>query len=257
MLWWAVPREFVISSGGICGKCKEVTMFFISRTEKESNQGVFRNSYDFVTGCYDKLCFNCLSSYLENFPKSRYQLSGGSFKCPAYSCIGGMSFETFIKRECCPAAQSLWAKETFAKLDGVLEKVKKNSSASDIATVSGKLFANFFPKTGDDAKCKNAKKQLQQLGDHLQIVKYNCKAEAIETVSEELDSFIEKFSNFFPKNDRNSCAICLEKYDDKKRIECTLLCGHRSCFECLTQLPNKNCPTCRKAFTNEQIIKLF
>ncbi|CBY10828.1 unnamed protein product [Oikopleura dioica] len=169
----------------------------------------------------------------------------------------------FIKRECCTVAQSLRAKETFEKLYDDLEKVKKNSSASDIATVSGKLdsffdkFANFFPKTGDDAKCKNVKKQFQQLGDHLQIVKYNCKAEAIETVSEELDSFIEKFSTFFPKNDRNSCAICLEKYDDKKRIECTLLCGHRSCFECLTQLPNKNCPTCRKAFTNEQIIKLF
>ncbi|CBY38342.1 unnamed protein product [Oikopleura dioica] len=49
----------------------------------------------------------------------------------------------------------------------------------------------------------------------------------------------------------------MEKYDEEKRIECTLLCGHRSCFECLNKLPNKNCPTCRKAFTNEQIIKLF
>ncbi|CBY19974.1 unnamed protein product [Oikopleura dioica] len=157
-----------------------------------------------------KLCFNCLSPSLANFPKSRYQLSGGCLKCPANSCIGGISFETFIKRECCTVAQSLRAKETFEKIDIDLQKVKRNSSA-----------------------------------------------EAIETVSEELDSFIEKYSNFFPKNDRNSCAVCLEKYDDKKRIECTLLCGHRSCFECLTQLPNENCPTCRKAFTNEQIIKLF
>ncbi|CBY37728.1 unnamed protein product [Oikopleura dioica] len=96
---------------------------------------------------------------------------------------------------------------------------------------------------------------MKQLGQQLQIVKYNCNG--LETKIEELDSVIEKFSNFFLKNDRNSCAICLEKYDDKKRIECTLLCGHRSCFECLNKLPYKNCPTCRKAFTNQQIIKLF
>jgi len=174
-----------------------------------------------------------------------------------------MSFESFIKRECCNAARATQPVQAFETLARILQDVKARSSAVDIETVGDRLdnfidkFANFFPKNGDDAKCKNAKRQFKQLGEDLQIVKYNCKPEAIETVKEDLDSFIEKFSNFFPKNDRNSCTICLEEYDDKKRIECTLLCGHRSCFECLTQLPNKNCPTCRKAFTNEQIIKLF
>ncbi|CBY17788.1 unnamed protein product [Oikopleura dioica] len=93
-------------------------------------------------------------------------------------------------------------------------------------------------------------------------MKKRCKDPTIDTVRGELDSFIKKFTNFFPikqpvNEDRNSCAICMEKYDDKKCIECTLLCGHRSCFECLNKLPNKQCPMCQKAFTNDQIIKLF
>ena len=56
---------------------------------------------------------------------------------------------------------------------------------------------------------------------------------------------------------RNECNICQEQYDDIERRESVLYCGHRSCFKCLTSLPNKICPICRKEFTVEQIIKLF
>ncbi|CBY19973.1 unnamed protein product [Oikopleura dioica] len=42
MTWWFVPREFVISSDGQCGKCKGVTLFYISRMEKDSWKDAFR-----------------------------------------------------------------------------------------------------------------------------------------------------------------------------------------------------------------------
>jgi len=98
--------------------------------ENDSEEEVFRITCDYATsfGFYDKLCFNCLLPSLAKLPESRPKVSGGSFKCPANCCIGEMSFGTFIKRECCIAAQSLRAKETLEKIDNDLEKMKDNIS---------------------------------------------------------------------------------------------------------------------------------
>ncbi|CBY37727.1 unnamed protein product [Oikopleura dioica] len=173
MAWLFIPSEFVISSDGQCGKCKGVTKFYM---KNDSDEEVFRITCDYATsfGFYDKLCFNCslkVVSSLKTFTKSQCQFSGGSFKCPANCCIGEMSFETFIKRECCIAAQSLRAKETLEKIDNDLEiqveKMKDNISAHEslahhIATVGNKVeifvekFANFFPDNGRiESKCYN------------------------------------------------------------------------------------------------------
>jgi len=64
--------------------------------------------------------------------------------------------------------------------------------------------------------------------------------------------FLEK-----PEDNRTECDICLEEYNTEERRESVLYCGHRSCFKCLSDLPKKLCPICRKKFTAKQIIKFF
>ncbi|CAG5089002.1 Oidioi.mRNA.OKI2018_I69.PAR.g12045.t1.cds [Oikopleura dioica] len=58
-------------------------------------------------------------------------------------------------------------------------------------------------------------------------------------------------------SERSSCKVCLETYNGKDHQECTLQCGHRSCFKCLAGLFQKFCPVCRAAFKDDQIIKLY
>ncbi len=53
------------------------------------------------------------------------------------------------------------------------------------------------------------------------------------------------------------CNICFEEFNSEERKESVLHCGHRSCYKCLTEVPNKLCPICRKEYTTEQIIKFF
>ena len=65
------------------------------------------------------------------------------------------------------------------------------------------------------------------------------------------------FTIFLVPSERSSCKVCLETYNGKDHQECTLQCGHRSCFKCLTSLFQKFCPVCRAGFTNHQIIKLY
>ncbi|CBY19823.1 unnamed protein product [Oikopleura dioica] len=60
-----------------------------------------------------------------------------------------------------------------------------------------------------------------------------------------------------PVEQRTRCDICLEEYNREERKESTLYCGHRFCFKCLNELPNKLCPNCSKEYTAEQIIQLF
>lgn len=60
-----------------------------------------------------------------------------------------------------------------------------------------------------------------------------------------------------PVQQRTECNVCLEEFNSDERRESVLHCGHRSCFKCLTELPNKLCPICRKEYTAEQIIKFY
>ncbi|CBY15173.1 unnamed protein product [Oikopleura dioica] len=60
-----------------------------------------------------------------------------------------------------------------------------------------------------------------------------------------------------PVQQRTECNICFEEFNSEERKESVLHCGHRSCYKCLAELPNKLCPICRKEFTTEQIIKFF
>jgi len=70
----------------------------------------------------------------------------------------------------------------------------------------------------------------------------------------ENENFCDKhifINRFF--NEIKECCICYEIID--KTIEIPVECGHIFHKNCLTELKNKNCPLCKKEFTN--IEKLF
>lgn len=73
-----------------------------------------------------------------------------------------------------------------------------------------------------------------------------------DTVAQK-DAVIENFG---------TCQICFENYDYRERHRSILsLCGHVLCFSCATTISEhkdgKTCPTCRKSFMPEHIIKIF
>lgn len=58
-------------------------------------------------------------------------------------------------------------------------------------------------------------------------------------------------------NDDNTCSICFEKYDKgKHQRSCITVCGHQFCNNCIYSFSG-TCPTCRKPFKKDKIVKLF
>lgn len=58
-------------------------------------------------------------------------------------------------------------------------------------------------------------------------------------------------------NDDSQCSICFERYNkEKHQRACIVSCGHQFCHPCILQLSG-TCPSCRKTFKKDKIIKLF
>jgi len=84
----------------------------------------------------------------------------------------------------------------------------------------------------------------------------NSDLEADETDEKEIENR-KKRKMDDEEADKLTCKVCLEKYDNE-HIEATIIpCGHKSCFQCLSSLPRKNCPTCRARFTKRNLYKLY
>ncbi|CAG5105019.1 Oidioi.mRNA.OKI2018_I69.chr1.g1762.t1.cds [Oikopleura dioica] len=58
-------------------------------------------------------------------------------------------------------------------------------------------------------------------------------------------------------NEKLRCKVCFETYDEEHPQAAVIPCGHKACLNCLSSLPQKNCPTCRAEFTDDKIFKLF
>ena len=57
--------------------------------------------------------------------------------------------------------------------------------------------------------------------------------------------------------DDNHCSICFEKYNkEKHQRACIVTCGHQFCHPCI-QILSGTCPSCRKTFKKDKIIKLY
>ena len=102
-------------------------MFYIANTAKIANLDwrVWHSNERGSKKVYQKLCFKCLGDFnLSAVHESHYKLSGGTFRCPALSCVCWMSFESYIKRECCDAARSKRIDELFSEIAKELKNVK-------------------------------------------------------------------------------------------------------------------------------------
>ena len=86
-------------------------------------------------------------------------------------------------------------------------------------------------------------------------------------VIEDLLSKFEKMDkNIIPKEKRfdqnDTCTICIEELKSKKQLAFLLKCKHMFCKNCIemwqakkiTDNESPNCPTCRKDFTNDDIL---
>ena len=113
-----------------------VTMFYIEKTDQNRYLKIWCGDRNSGYKSYNKLCFKCVSYYdLMDIPESQHKLSGGLFKCPANSCVCWMSFESFIKRECCDAARHKRIEELFSQTRTELQNVKTSSSGKKIRYV--------------------------------------------------------------------------------------------------------------------------
>jgi len=59
------------------------------------------------------------------------------------------------------------------------------------------------------------------------------------------------------EEDKLTCKICLEKFDDEHIEAAIIPCGHKFCYRCLDSIAPYNCPTCRAKFTMRKVYKLY
>ncbi|CAG5111119.1 Oidioi.mRNA.OKI2018_I69.chr2.g5453.t1.cds [Oikopleura dioica] len=212
-----IAREFVVSKA-IAGVCQRLDQPRYGRYCHAVTEKMVKLTKEKWTVCLD--CFN------EYYPDSQHQLvlSDAKLRCPAHKCgVENLSPREFIIGKCCDDAKKMRGKDkgTHALILEQIDELKP-----DIEFLQAEL--------------KKAQADLDSMKASLKDVH-------AET-EEKLGITDEK---------RSSCKVCLEVYNGTIRQECALQCGHRSCFRCLNSLPRKICPICRKAFTAEQILKLF
>ncbi|CAG5106214.1 Oidioi.mRNA.OKI2018_I69.chr1.g2742.t1.cds [Oikopleura dioica] len=67
-----------------------------------------------------------------------------------------------------------------------------------------------------------------------------------------------KKSRKAPEEDNKpKCRICFELFDENHPKAVLTSCGHTACLNCLSSLPQKTCPSCRKKFTKRNILQVF
>ena len=238
----------------------------------------------------ERFCLSCCRE-LGNHSMPDARSSDAKFRCPGsssnQSCgAEDLSFDDFFLGSCCEIALR-WTDS----VNDHYEKVKKiqflyESSNREINEQKKSLkisLHNLDVRKRNVEISRNkveaAKKQLQFAQDEVkrneanleniknEIIKYEEKISAGEVTSIKRKARMMVFfahmvdAEQMPKIDteaeKNSCNVCLENYSSPERQECALPCGHRSCYTCLLELPQKTCPTCRQEFTVDQIYKLF
>ncbi|CAG5083232.1 Oidioi.mRNA.OKI2018_I69.PAR.g10318.t1.cds [Oikopleura dioica] len=213
---------------------------------------VFTSGQIMCTFCLDFCC-----TVVKNAEELRASVklipSDAELKCPAANCEAkNLSFREFKIGKCCDKAM---AKQNKKALDNqeYVSLVHQNLKAAQLVVEKG------------EGRLKNAEIAAKQAEDYVELEKKNLEwaKKDIERMKGCLkDAYLMAYTKSLrelsiSEDEGPACNVCLEGYNKEERHECTLHCGHRSCHKCLTGLPEKICPICRKEFTNEQIIKLF
>ncbi|CAG5082582.1 Oidioi.mRNA.OKI2018_I69.PAR.g10161.t1.cds [Oikopleura dioica] len=173
--------------------------------------------------CLMKEKITSVDSY-KNYPSSSYgahAFTKKKFECPANKCgAENLSPRGFFIGSCCDDAK------------------KKQSAGLEKAAHLGVVTKRFKEACADS---ENLEKALKNTKVDVENLKFSVQA------AHDLLTYAE----------RPTCNVCFESFNDNDRQESTLLCGHVACYSCLAKLLQKHCPTCRKAYTAEQIIRLY
>ncbi|CAG5091109.1 Oidioi.mRNA.OKI2018_I69.PAR.g12859.t1.cds [Oikopleura dioica] len=58
-------------------------------------------------------------------------------------------------------------------------------------------------------------------------------------------------------NEKPSCKVCFFPFDNDHPEAVIIPCGHKACFNCISKLPEKDCPSCRAKFSDENVYKVY
>ncbi|CBY18623.1 unnamed protein product [Oikopleura dioica] len=233
----------------------------------------------------ERYCKFCVT---QKFPeaKAKYEKTDAKFSCPA--CLSKneslrcntkeLTYDEYYVGSCCKNA-GLWTYKTgklFRQMtvQHIYEDARKDEDSAETAVenadakvVEAKKVLENCEKTACEAahvldEKKKWRKTVQKRAlflaneamkednSDLEDSDYepeDGESEAAEEADEEHEFLLEKMS----------CKVCMEKFDDEHPEATIIPCGHKSCFHCLSSLPNKACPTCRAEFTMENVYKLY
>jgi len=197
-------------------------------------------------------CENCMKkNHEDELATAESMLTDAIFKCPAKNCASKLSFSEFFDGMCCKQQQFVQY-ESQKDVAERFDEARKNEVNTKKEQKKAKRVFEELEKKMVEAKTDLEKKELKmrEASNKRRKIQEEMRTAFLSAAHELRDP--EK-----PEENRTECDICLEEYNNDERRESVLYCGHRSCFKCLTDLPKKLCPICRKEFTAEQIIKFF
>ena len=155
-----------------------------------------------------------------------------------------------VKKAKRTAKQKLHAKKAFEKAQMIQDELKKKKE--EIAEFEVKCSRAAKRKAEADADHQRARKRFRFIA-----YQYDELADSIETQKGKL--ILSPFQTLILSKDKPSCSVCYEEYTTERQ-ESALPCGHRFCFLCIKswlKSRGRDCPTCRKKFSEKQVYKLF
>jgi len=268
----------LVTDFGTRGKC-------VNCAEYEYLMKIYRytfnlSAYEFTADIdFKRYCRCCVS---RKFPKLtvKYEKTDAKFSCPAsishkVVCDAKeLTYDEFYVGSCCKNA-ALWTYE-LGKFDRQMtlqfiyddarkaeDSAEREAENADAKVVEAKKILEKAEKTAADAATslgekKKWRKTVQKRALFLanEAMKEDNSDLADETDEDEMENR-KKRKIDEEEADKLTCKICFEKYDNE-HIEATIIpCGHKSCFQCLSSLTPKNCPTCRARFTKRNLYKLY
>ncbi|CAG5091117.1 Oidioi.mRNA.OKI2018_I69.PAR.g12863.t1.cds [Oikopleura dioica] len=216
-----------------------------------------------------KLCKPCKDL---DFPdeKATFQYCNSTFKCRAGNCAADkLSYLELVIGTCCEAALMLKPEPDDADneheyFNDLYQRIRKEDDDCD-ARIG---FAT--------SSLSDAKKNLKKAKEAVAIAKKELESEklkgktlrklreksakrvlfvtqvALETVESEPKSKKPK-----TENEKPHCKVCFFPFDNDHPEAVIIPCGHKACFNCISNLPQKKCPSCHVKFTKNRVFKVF
>ncbi|CAG5113278.1 Oidioi.mRNA.OKI2018_I69.chr2.g7397.t1.cds [Oikopleura dioica] len=251
-----VSKKYVTSSG-LIGKC------FSCGGAPKSTAAINGHRY----------CKKCVIKKFPTQKDPKYDETDAKFKCYASNIDRGCGAEELTYREfyvgsCCEnAANSTRPKmryERAAVVNEIYEETRKEEGLAEERNTNAAKKVEEAEKALEEAKLEkeNAYEELQKIKEWRRKVQKRSLVLTKNAMKE--DNNLEDSTDESDKNlvkdepdDKLKCKVCFEIFCDEHPEALVIPCGHRACFNCLSSLPQKTCPSCRAEFTEDKIFKIY